>query len=47
MESLAHEASVIECPACGQVLLATSWHENGGCTTYGCEGAPDFRKDVG
>lgn len=35
------------CRNCGTVHLAESWIENGGCTTYGCRHAPDFRKDTG
>ena len=45
MEQLRAGASVVECRSCGQVLIAIAWEENGGCTTYGCAGAPDFRKD--
>lgn len=46
MEPFAAGDAVAECPKCGQVLSAESWRENRGCTTYGCEGAPDFRKDA-
>lgn len=46
MEALSSGMAAVECRSCGQVLLAVAWDENGGCTTYGCEGAPDFRKDV-
>lgn len=46
MEKLTTGTRAAECPMCGQVLLETAWDENAGCTTYGCEGAPDFRKDV-
>jgi len=46
MEPFALGAEVAECPKCGQVLSRESWRENRGCTTYGCEGAPDFRKDT-
>jgi len=33
------------CCSCATKHLMESWEENGGCTTYGCENAPDFRKD--
>ena len=46
MEPFALGDAVAECPKCGQVLSRESWRENRGCTTYGCEGAPDFRKDA-
>ena len=46
MEALSVGTAVVECHVCGQVLLVSAWDENGGCTTYGCEGAPDFRKDI-
>ena len=46
MEKLSTDTRVVECPKCGQILLETAWEENAGCTTYGCEGAPDFRKDA-
>jgi hypothetical protein len=45
MERIATGDDVVECPTCRQVLIAAAWSENGGCTTYGCEGSPDFRKD--
>lgn len=45
MERLAPGTPVVECHSCGQILTATAWDENGGCATYGCAGAPDFRKD--
>lgn len=34
------------CSVCGALHLEESWAENGGCTTYGCVNAPDFRKDT-
>ena len=34
-----------KCRICGTLHLEESWKENGGCTTYGCENTPDFRKD--
>ena len=45
MEYFKSDTPVVECRSCGQVLIASAWDENGGCTTYGCAGAPDFRKD--
>jgi hypothetical protein len=45
METLVPGTRVAECPKCGQVLIEAAWEENRGCTTYGCDGAPDFRKD--
>jgi hypothetical protein len=45
MEQLVEGVAIAECPKCAQVLLSAAWDENGGCTTYGCDGAPDFRKD--
>jgi hypothetical protein len=33
------------CAACKTAHLEESWTENRGCTAYGCENAPDFRKD--
>ena len=45
LDTIRHNDPIVECPNCHQVLLAGSWDENHGCTTYGCEGAPDFRKD--
>lgn len=46
LEALVAGMPAVECRSCGQVLLASAWEENGGCTTYGCDGAPDFRKDA-
>jgi len=34
------------CLSCQSKLLRASWVENKGCTSYGCENAPDFRKDI-
>ncbi|MBC8522328.1 hypothetical protein H8D29_00200, partial [PVC group bacterium] len=34
------------CLSCQAKLLRASWVENKGCTSYGCEEAPDFRKDI-
>jgi hypothetical protein len=45
LEMLVPGSRVAECPRCGQVLMEAAWDENQGCTTYGCDGAPDFRKD--
>jgi hypothetical protein len=45
MEQLVEGVAIAECPKCAQILLSAAWDENGGCTTYGCDGAPDFRKD--
>lgn len=46
MEPFAAGDALAECPRCRQVLSRESWRENRGCTTYGCDGAPDFRKDA-
>lgn len=37
--------TIAVCCSCATKHLMESWEENGGCTTYGCENAPDFRKD--
>jgi hypothetical protein len=45
LDTLLEGQHAAKCPSCGQLMSLEGWHENHGCSTYGCERAPDYRKD--
>lgn len=42
---LAVDDKAVKCPACDQIHHSECWSEIGGCGTYGCEEAPELKKE--
>lgn len=41
--TIAADETPESCPACGGVSHADCWHENGGCSVYGCAKSPEVK----
>jgi hypothetical protein len=45
--NVAEGALTVACPSCHQVHHHECWMEVGGCATYGCDKAPELKKNAG